>query len=379
MYSTADKRVYISPCGNYGSEALSAALEKTFRAFGVLEKAAGKTVALKANLLYAAPPERAVTTHPAVVCECVRLLYAAGAKKVIIGDSPSGAFTEKALSQVYELSGMSAAAALGAELNFDTSAITRPNSGASAMREFTLTAWLARADMIISLSKLKTHRLTRMTAAVKNLYGAVAGFSKRTYHAKLPDKYRFSSMLVDLCDTVAPDFSVIDGIMGMEGEGPGAGEPKFAGVLVAGVNPHACDLAAAEIIGAPHENVPTLAEARKRGYIPGDAQKLEILGAPLSSVKTKFLPPRAPASNILVQKLPPFLGKPLSWLTDPYPVITQKCVGCGRCAQACPRERITITAGKARINYKGCIKCYCCQEICRFHAIEMKKSLFAPR
>jgi len=380
MYSTTDRKVYISPCGGYSCEEVNSALKKCLESFGILSKAAGKTVVLKVNLLYGAPPSRAVTTNPAVVSECARLLYSAGAEKVIIGDSPGGAFTQKALAQIYDISGMTAAAAeSGAELNFDTSVRTLSNPGSCGLSDFSLTGYLYSADMVISLSKLKTHRLTRMTAAVKNLYGTVAGQSKRLYHTKMPDKYRFSSMLVDLSDVAAPDFSIIDGIIGMEGDGPGAGDPKFAGVLIAGENPHACDLAAAAIMGAPYENVPTLAEACKRGYIPNDVSKLEILGVPLSSVKTKFIPPHVPASNIFVQKLPRFLGKPLSKFVEPYPVINHACVGCGRCVEACPRERITIKNGRAVINYKGCIKCYCCQEMCRFHAIDMKKSFFRPK
>ncbi|MBR5519237.1 MAG: DUF362 domain-containing protein, partial [Clostridia bacterium] len=338
----------------------------------------GRSVLIKANLLTAHAPEKAATTHPAVVSALASRLYAEGATSVVIGDSPGGIFTKSSLDLVYKATGMmKAAEESGATLNYQTDeADVTSKNGKKTMR---LAAYVRSADVVISFAKLKTHTYARMTAAVKNLYGAVAGLEKAKYHAKIPDRAKFAKLLCDICNTVAPDFSLIDGILGMEGKGPGTGDPKWANCLIAAQNPYCADLAAATIIGMPINRVPTIVEGIRRGYSPSGAEGLIVKGLSLEQAAVRFVPPPYMKDVGLLSLLPGSLKDPVAKYLEAYPIITDKCVGCGECARACPKHTIKIRDKKAVIDYSQCIKCYCCHEMCRLKAIELKKRLFLPK
>ena len=183
----------------------------------------------------------------------------------------------------------------------------------------------------------------RMTAAAKNCYGTVPGLTKAKYHAQIPNRNSFAEMLCDLCDTVTPYFSIIDGIVGMEGMGPGTGDPKKAGVLIAAQNPYAADFAAASIIGMNGDLIPLIAEAKKRGYIPRAESELIFTGTPVKSVKVRFEPPQMMKNTGILSLLPGGLRKPVARYIEPYPLINAKaCIGCGVCATSCPKQIIKI-------------------------------------
>ena len=378
MYDLKDRRVVVTRCVGYGEEALDRALDRIFAEFPIAKAVIGKSVLIKANLLTAHAPEKAATTHPAAVAALARRLYAEGATSVVIGDSPGGIFTKAALDAVYKATGMAEAAAeSGATLNYLTEEadVQNKNSG-KTMR---LAAYVRSADVVISFAKLKTHTYARMTAAVKNLYGAVAGLEKAKYHARIPDRAKFAKLLCDICDTVAPDFSLIDGVLGMEGQGPGTGDPKWANCLIAAQNPYCADLAAAAIIGMPANRVPTIVEGIRRGYSPETATELQIKGLSLEKAAVRFVPPPYMRNSGLLSLLPGSLKAPVARFMEPYPIVSDKCIGCGECARACPKHTIRIKNKKAVIDHSDCIKCYCCHEMCRLKAIDLKKRLFVPK
>ena len=202
---------------------------------------------------------------------------------------------------------------------------------------------------------------------------------KAKFHAKIPDRSEFAKLLVKICNTVAPDFSLIDGVLGMEGKGPGTGDPKWAHCLLAAQNPYCLDLAAAAVIGMPANRVPTIVEGIRRGYSPANADDLNVIGVPLKEAYVRFVPPPYMKSVGLLSLLPGSLKDPVTKYLEAYPVVTDKCIGCGECARACPKHTIRIRDHKAVIDYSQCIKCYCCHEMCRLKAIELKKRLFAPK
>ena len=160
-------------------------------------------IAVKVNLITMMKPESAATTHPALLCALVKLLRERGAT-CVIGDSPGGPFTGAYLSRVYAATGMRRTEALGARLNADFTAKTASFPEAKKLKSFSYTAWLDGCDAIINFSKLKTHGMMGMSAAVKNLFGAIPGTIKPQLHFVYPDTRDFADMLVDLNEFFKP-------------------------------------------------------------------------------------------------------------------------------------------------------------------------------
>ena len=142
----------------------------------------------------------------------------------MICDSPGGALHKEAvLRSLYEKTGMAAAAAAaGAELSMDSSTRTVSLPEGKVLRQAEIITPVAEADGVIDLCKMKTHVLMSMTGAVKNLFGVIPGLSKVGYHATHPDHETFADVLLDLTGYVKPRLSLMDGILAMEGDGPGS-------------------------------------------------------------------------------------------------------------------------------------------------------------
>ncbi len=374
------QRVYIGRCRSYAQDEVANAVRQAVLALGGIERYVqpGQRVLLKPNLLLPKPPETAINTHPALVQAVAGLVRDAGAH-AIIADSPGGGsgHNPRALRALYRISGMDEVAATsGATLNLDCEALEVAYPDGGLVRRLDVMRPATEADVIINLPKLKTHGLLRYTGAVKNLFGLVPGRIKLGYHTKLRDTERFSQMLLDTALWARPALTIMDAVVAMEGEGPSAGRPRELGLLLAGDDTTALDLAALDIIGMDPQTVPTIRLAQKRGLTSGRAADLEILGESLSAVHVPdFYAPQTGLPSVL-------LG-PAGWKRwverqlVARPQAGPRCTGCGICAENCPVEAITIQDRRARMDLDRCIRCYCCHELCPQHAIELRRTPFA--
>ena len=377
-----ENRVYAASCPGYGqAEGAIRALVAQMGGMGRFVRP-GERIVLKANLLRAAPPESAICTHPAVVEAVAKLVKEAGGTPVIC-DSPGGALhKEPVLRGLYEKTGMAAAAAAsGAELALDSSTRTVSLPEGRVLRQAELIAPVAEADGVIDLCKMKTHVLMSMTGAVKNLFGVIPGLSKVGYHATHPDQETFADVLLDLAGYVRPRLSLMDGILAMEGDGPGSsGTPRRAGLLLAAENPLALDTAAGALMNLPRRDNPVLLAAERRGLAPSRIEDVELVGGTVEGLRMADY--RLPGST--KASLMDFLG-PLARPAERFckKVLSQTpridealCVGCGICARSCPGRAIdlSVPGKKARIRPKACIHCYCCHELCPQRAVELRQS-----
>ena len=362
--------VALKRCQDYDGQTVQEAVDALFALCGGIESMIkpGQRVLIKLNLLMKRTPDRATTTHPAVVRAIVRAIQRAGAIPVL-ADSPGGPFTRGMLAGVYETCGIkSVAEETGCVLNDDFSTTTRFFEEGHAARHLDLIGVLEHVDAVITVGKLKTHGLTTMTGCVKNLYGLVPGTMKVEYHARYQDVALFSDMLLDICACVKPCFAILDAVEGMEGEGPSGGRPREIGALIGSQNAHAADAVGARLIGLRPEQVTTLEAAMKRNLLPdyriaGD----EIEPMILSDFDIPMKHRRAGWVR-LVNRLPQLLR--------PRPIFTHKrCDGCGTCVRACPAKAIAMdNANRPQVDIRKCIRCYCCQELCPKTDVEVRRN-----
>lgn len=372
--------VAIERCPHYFGEAPRRALERVLEPLGGMEKFVrpGQTVLLKPNLLRKARPEEAVATHPALVRAAVELVKQAGGKPVI-GDSPGAALahTRNTLLKLYRACGLDRVAReTGADLALEPGCRTVPLPRGKTVRRIEIIDCALQADVIINLPKLKTHSFTLLTGAVKNLFGVVPGLIKPAYHAKFPDVNDFSSMLVDIMEFVNPALTIVDGVWAMEGDGPGSGDLKEMGLVVAGADPAAVDAVLSLIIGIDPLTVPTLRECVGRGLLERNLSGIEVRGETIESVRPEGFRIPPGRTHAFPGWAVPFMPVAKYLLTTRPRIDRQKCVGCGDCERVCPVNTILMKHGKAAIRLSGCIRCFCCHETCPHRAIDLVRPLF---
>ncbi len=370
--------VSIVRCADYGEETCERALREVLVPFGGLDWVRpGMRVVIKANLVSAMKPEKAATTHPALLAALTRMLRERGAN-VVIGDSPGGTFAAPHLNAVYRVCGLSEAEAAGAELNRDFSQKEADLPEAHTAKHITYTGYLDGADAIISFCKLKSHGMLSLSAATKNLFGAVPGIIKPEYHYRYPDPMDFADMLIDLNEFFRPKLYLVDAVQTMEGNGPTAGTPKYMGALLAGTNPHKIDLLCAKLIGLEAKNVPTLRAAQERGLTPASAEELEVSGNAEEFVCKDFVTVQRGTGTDFGAQKGKLLGAAAKTVLRARPKLKRsRCMGCGVCRNTCPAHAIVIEKGKAKIDRRICIRCFCCQEFCPKGAMRVHRTWVA--
>jgi uncharacterized protein (DUF362 family)/Pyruvate/2-oxoacid:ferredoxin oxidoreductase delta subunit len=375
--------VSIVKCADYQHERVKNAVRESLDLLGGIGSFVkpGARVLLKVSLLMKRKPEKATTTHPAVVRAVAELVREAGGR-ALIGDSPGGYhfYTRATLASVYETCGMREAAELsGAELNYDTEAIDVPFPDGRIVKMVKTIKPVLDADLIISIPKLKTHMMTVYSGAVKNMFGVIPGSYKAEYHLRFEDTGDFADLLIDLCRLTKPGLTVMDAVVGMEGYGPTAGSPRAVGLVISSPDPFALDAAAVRLIGLDPRRVPTIVRAEQRGLCTPDMSGVRVLGQRIEDVAVPDFekPTVKVAFNYYSLFLPRWLKRRLDKVIKPKPVFDHEiCIGCGMCAKGCPPRIIEMTDGKPVVDLAGCIRCFCCSELCAHGAVRIVRPWF---
>ena len=374
--------VVIVPCANYAHETARTALEQVLAPLGGLDWVEpGMKIAIKVNLVALAKPEKAVTTHPGLLCALVEMLTRRGAE-VVVGDSPGGLFNAPYVNRIYNGTGMKAVEQYGGRVNQNFAECQASFPEGKVCRQFKYTAWLDEADDIIDLCKLKTHGMMAMTCGAKNMFGTIPGTMKPEYHFRFPDPADFARMIVDLDEYFKPRLTIVDAVDCMEGNGPTGGTPRYMGALLASESPHKVDLVCAGLIGLKREEVPTLEAALERGLIPASADELTVEGDPAAFAIPDFQRIVTWNSHLFqgdgTSVFKKVKGKVMNWALAQRPQVKPaKCVGCGMCGKICPAKAITMKDKKPSIDRKKCIRCFCCQEFCPESAMIVHRTAIA--
>jgi len=282
-FARPESRVAVRRVANYQAD-LSSVLFETLREFDLPVR--GKTVLLKPNLV-GLDPLGMMNTHPAVIAAARESFLRLGAAEVMVGDGPAmDRDTQAVLESIRLREFAGPLSRFFVALNTDDVERVLLKTRASRLRELYFPKTVRGVDFLVSLPKLKTHHWAGVTLSLKNMFGVIPGscygWPKNILHWAGIDR-----AILDINAAVRPDFAIVDGIIGMEGNGPIQGVSKTAGVLIAGDDPVAVDSTCARIMGLAPEKIDHIARAATfLGHI--ETQKIRQLGESIASTRTPF-------------------------------------------------------------------------------------------
>jgi uncharacterized protein (DUF362 family)/ferredoxin len=377
-------KVSIVKCKGYNKENLKDAIKRCVRLIGGFEKFLNpqSKILLKPNLLMSAPPERAITTHPSFIEAVIENIVDITGKSqnILIADSfgPATPYNKKGMEKIYDATGiLGIAERTGCRLNYSAEYECLSNKKGRILKRIEIIKPVIEADVIINLPKFKTHNLTVISGAIKNMFGIIPGFTKVGYHLRFDDFEKFAGMLLDITTFIKPALNIMDGIWGIEGEGPGrSGTPRNVGLILAGSDSISMDIIMSKIMNIPEALNPFIEVLKKwdaRSYITGD---IEVAGEKLSdTIIYDFKIPgstgqkRLITNNFINTYIVPLVRNTL----NPYLYVDyDKCNLCMTCQTICPQKSIMSVDRKIKFNRRTCIRCFCCSEMCPEGAIGIK-------
>jgi uncharacterized protein (DUF362 family) len=277
-------RVAIRRVANYETD-IAAVLRETLKEFDLPIR--DKIVLLKPNLV-GFDPLGVMNTNPAVIAAAREAFLALGAATVLIGEGPGlERDTQLILESIRLREFTGPLSRIFVDLNTDDVERVALPTRASRLKELYFPRTLRGADFLVSMAKLKTHHWAGATLSLKNMFGAVPGecygWPKNILHWAGID-----NAILDINAAIRPDFAIVDGIVGMEGNGPIQGKPKMVGAVVLGDDPVAVDATCCRVMGLLPERIKYIAKA---GTLLGHIrpEKIQQIGESLQSVRTRFV------------------------------------------------------------------------------------------
>ena len=333
-----------------------------------------KNILIKPNLLAAFIPDKAVTTHP-VILEALIILLKEHKKNIFLGDGPGGTTP---VQKVYQETGMKELCEkYDVKLvNFSEGGIVEKNI---EFHRFGISKHFMQADAVVNVSKMKTHSLMYFTGAVKNLYGTIPGLKKSDYHKNYPDPDSFGKVLSELYKIVQGKvvLNIMDGIWGMEGDGPSAGDPRNFGLVFTCEKASALDLVASRMMGFKIDKLKYIKSALEFDMI--DPAKIIVPEKWENFIFQKVKIKKVGLMIKIFTHSPQFVKSIFKKLYWYYPAFNDKCTLCDVCMKSCPVQAIEIIGNNTTptIDLSKCIKCMCCHELCPSSAVYIKKSFLA--
>lgn len=360
-------QVSIVRCQSYEEGEIFQALRKSIDLIGGIQRFVkeGDRVLLKPNLLYGKAPEKAVTTHPTIVKGMIQIVREAGGEP-FIGDSP-------ALGGLIKTAEKAGIKKVAEDLHCPLVEFNEPmvftHRRGVFFKSIEIEQKVLEADVMINLPKWKTHGQMLLTLGVKNLFGCVPGPRKALWHLKTGgDRKRFAQLLVDLYQILSPSLTVLDGVVGMDGNGPNSGRPVPLGLILASTDALSLDQVICDLLGIPRISLMTNQVALEAGM---GRDGIEIVGESIEEVRIfRFELPKLSPSD---WGLPSFLSRVLKNFLTSKPVLKKElCKKCGQCVEICPAQSLHIMERGLSFDYGRCIRCFCCQEVCPEGAIQIK-------
>ncbi|MDD3804102.1 MAG: DUF362 domain-containing protein [bacterium] len=355
--------VYAKKISAYDVRQISDFIDMVFRKENVYAEASKRSsVLLKPNLLSKPTKDCDFVTTNRVVVEAVVMLLLENKiepSRIVIGDGASA--INKNMDAIFYESGMTSIA--------DRFSLSLVNFNVLPYTEkmgIKLSNYLDSDPYIINLAKLKTHMLTKLTLSVKNLYGLLPSAVKLSYHSQFNTEDSFCRLLSKIYKAVMPAVNIVDGIVSMEGNGPGSGEKKDVGIIACSRNGFAldsfigdsCGFKKGELLFVKHGIIDNLFDG-----------KYALVGDNFSCSLKK------PTRNAFTLPLTLADSRFARHLLTSYPlIINDTCRKCMKCMSMCPEGAITLKEGYPFVRKRECVACYCCVEVCPYKSIKTKKS-----
>ena len=320
-------------------------------------------VIIKPNLLQVATPDSAILTHPLIVRAVAQYVIDKGARPRISDSQAIGSF-----NSILTKSGIRAALN-GLDVEYrEFRGSVRIDVGAP-FGEIDIARDAVDADILINLAKLKTHGQMLLTCGVKNLFGCVVGFRKPEWHMRVGiDRDLFARLLVSIYHTLRPAVTIVDGILALEGDGPGkGGTPRQVGYLLAGVNAVAVERVICSMLGIDPRDLPTDRASVEMGIGGGSID--------IDGVVPQIEGFRLPENTSLLYGPRRLQHVARRYLLHRPAVDEAQCEMCGACWKFCPVGAIQNVGSNIIFDYNACIRCYCCMEICPHGALHSKTTL----
>lgn len=369
-------KVALLKCHEYDLDLLKEKIRASLFLIDAYDKIkANAKVFIKLNLVGPFHPDLGITTHPTFVKAVIQIVKEK-TSNILIGDNPA---TKDLIYTLKKTGIYDVIKEENIQIVNNKELVTINNSQYKIYQSFNVSKEMIDVDIMINLPKLKTHAFAYMTGAEKNLFGLIYGLSKASWHVKAANPLQFGEAINDLYGAVLEHFEsrqiihICDGILGLEGEGPGtSGIPKKANAILASLDAISLDRVACELVQLNYklQFINTIGNERKLGV--GDINKITIVGDKISDFDVKFLAPKD-SLGILGLKIIKIKGFRNLILEHPK-IDHHKCIKCGECAHICPPKAMQIkTKQYPTVKTSVCIRCWCCSEVCPQEAIYKSK------